>query len=450
MGKGDYAMSKCITRREALCRIGGFALGSALLPVMEQLGHADAKRPNIIVILSDDQGYGEVGCYGGKIPTPHLDSLAKQGVRLTQFYVSTPLCSPTRSSLMSGKYPQRTGVTRLVQPEDDNSYGLPTSIVSLPECLRAAGYKTGMVGKWHLGFGSKLRPCARGFDEYYGFLCGAADYFEHTKANPPHDKYMYKNDEPFDEKGYLTDLFTREAVSFINRSAGGKKPFFLYLPYNAVHVPNEAPEEWVKKCDGDVHGAMLACMDDGIGKVMEALKDKGIEDDTLVIFFSDNGSPMPELNGGLRGKKSLLYEGGIRVPFIARRPGHIPAGKVIDEPMISMDIYATVAAAAGAKAPKDIDGRDCAKVLAGKAKSPHKILFWRHGKLSAARKGNWKMVHPDGKAPELYDLSTDRNETKDLAADKPDIVNDLLARHEEWLDKSLPEGQRAQSAMNSK
>lgn len=443
-------MNNGITRREALARIGGFALGSALIPVMDRLGYADTKHPNIIVILSDDQGYGEGGCYGGKIPTPNIDLLAKQGVRLTNFYDSTPLCSPTRSSLMSGKYPQRTGVTQLVRPPDGNEYGLPFNALSLAECLKAAGYKTGMVGKWHLGFGSKLRPCARGFDEYFGTLCGATDYYKHTMASDASQKLMYKNDELFDEDGYLTDLFTREAVSFVNRHAGEKQPFFLYLPFNAVHVPNEAPEEWIKKCDGDVHGAMLACMDDGIGKVMKALKDKGVEDNTLVIFFSDNGSPTPGLNGGLRGKKNGLYEGGIRVPFIARWPGHFPAGKVIDETMISMDIYATVAAAAGAKAPKDIDGKDYTKVLAGKAKSQHDILFWRHNKTSVVRKGTWKMVHTDGQPAELYDLSTDRNETKDLSADKPDVLKDLLARHKEWLSKALSEGQAAQAAMKGK
>ena len=185
-------MSSGITRREALVGIGGLAVGAALLPMIEPLGCAATKRPNIIVILSDDQGYGEVGCYGGKVPTPNLDLLAKHGVRLTQFYVSTPLCSPTRGSLMSGMYPQRTGVVRLVEYQDDNAYGLPTGIVSLPECLKAAGYNTGMVGKWHLGFGSKLRPRARGFDEYYGTLCGSTDYYAHTKERPPNDKYMYR------------------------------------------------------------------------------------------------------------------------------------------------------------------------------------------------------------------------------------------------------------------
>ena len=433
-----------MTRREALATLGKAAIGAAMVPMLGQLAYGKSeKRPNIVLILADDLGYGSLGCYGGTAPTPNLDALTKQGVRLTQFYVSTPLCAPTRSSLMSGKYPQRTGMTRNVRPEDEEiHFGLPRSEKTLAECLKAAGYHTGHVGKWHLGHNKDLRPCARGFDEYYGFLAGMVDdYYTHVFQGK---KYSYKQDEPFDEPGYITDLFTREAVSFIDRHAA--EPFFLYLAYNAPHGPHQAPDEWMKRAKGDALNATIACMDDGIGKVLQTLKEKGIEDNTLFIFLSDNGSPQDVRNGGLRGSKGTVHEGGIRVPFIARWPGHIPVGKVVDEPLISMDIYATVAAVTGVKPPKDLDGKNAAGVLAGKSNSPHKVLFWRYKELSAIRRGDWKLVRNADNPVQLYNLKSDPGEKNNLAVENPEMVKELLHKHEEWLVKADAEGQAKQKA----
>ena len=232
-----------VSRREALCRMGKIAAGAALAPMIGSLAWAEdvgARRPNILLIESDDMGYSDPGCYGGRCSSPNLDRLATEGVRLTDFYVAAPLCAPTRVSILTGKTPQRTSLAR--NPKyTDNEDGLSPSEITIAEVLRGAGYHTGLVGKWHLGYAPKFRPRRQGFDEYFGFLSGWADYFQHTYRQGT--KWMFRNDEPYDEPGvYMTDLLTREAISFINRNAS--KPFFLYLPYNAPHGPIQAPDEW--------------------------------------------------------------------------------------------------------------------------------------------------------------------------------------------------------------
>jgi len=423
-----------ISRREALCRMGKIAAGAALAPMIGSLAWAEdagARRPNILLIESDDMGYSDPGCYGGRCSSPNLDRLATEGVRLTDFYVAAPLCAPTRVSILTGKTPQRTSLVR--NPKyTDNEAGLSPSEITIAEVLRGAGYHTGLVGKWHLGYAPKFRPRKQGFDEYFGFLSGWADYFQHTYRQGT--KWMFRNDEPYDEPGvYMTDLLTREAISFINRNASKPKPFFLYLPYNAPHDPIQAPDEWKERFGGDTYKAMIACMDDGIGKVLAALRENGIENNTLVVFMNDNGSPNAEKNKPLSGAKRSLQEGGIRVPFIARWPGKIPAGEVIDAPAISMDLFATFAAVARAKAPRNVDGKDLTDVLSGNSKSVHDIIFWQHGNQKAARQGRMKLLREANRPDRLYDVVNDLGETKDLAAENSNLVKTLGAALDQWL-----------------
>lgn len=428
-----------ISRREALCKMGRIAAGAALAPLVGSLGWtAEGEgvcRPNILLIEADDLGYGDLGCYNGICSTPNLDNLAGEGVRLSHFYVAAPLCAPTRVSLMTGKTPQRTSLIWNPRPMDMED-GLSPDETTIAEVLGSAGYHTGLVGKWHLGYGAKFRPRRQGFDEYFGFLSGSADYFTHGYRGPR--TWMFKNDEPYDEPGvYMTDLLTREAVSFVNRNAS--RPFFLYLAYNAPHGPIQAPEEWVKRFDGHVYKAMVACMDDGIGKVLAALKKNGIEDNTLVVFLSDNGGVLSAgedvrgSNAPLSGGKGTLKEGGIREPFIARWPGRIPTGEVIDVPAISMDLFATFAAVAGAKPPRNIDGRDMMDVLTRKSKSLHGILFWQCKGWTAARRGELKLLREKGKRDRLYNIVKDPAEKLDLSAKYPKTVKALSAALDRWL-----------------
>jgi len=428
-----------ISRREALCRIGKIAAGAALAPMMGNLAWAaegkQSRQPNIILIVADDLGYGDLGCYNGVCSTPNLDELAEEGARLMHFYVAVPLCAPTRVSLMTGKTPQRTSL--IWNPNSmDKEDGLSPEEVTIAEVLKRDGYHTGLVGKWHLGYAPKFRPRKQGFDEYFGFLSGSADYFTHAYRGPR--TWMFRNDEPYDEPGvYMTDLLTREAVSFINRNAS--RPFFLYLAYNAPHGPIQAPEEWVKRFDGHVYKAMVACMDDGIGKVLAALKENGIGDDTLVVFLGDNGGVVSAgedvrgSNAPLSGGKGTLKEGGIREPFIARWPGKIPAGKIIDVPAISMDLFPTFAAVAGAEPPRGIDGRDMVDVLAGRSKSLHGMLFWQCKGQAAARSGELKLLREKGQPDRLYNVVRDPGEKNDLSAEYPKTVRALSAALDRWL-----------------
>jgi len=303
------------------------------------------------------------------------------------------------------------------------------------------------VGKWHLGFDPKYQPTARGFDEFFGFLGGAHPYFAGEAARKAGGaNSIMRGKEPVVEKEYLTDAFTREAVAFIDRHKA--EPFFLYLPYNAAHAPMQAPPKYLDKFAGiaderrRTHAAMMSCLDDGLGRVLAKLKESGLEDDTLVLFESDNGGPTrmtTSSNGPLRGYKAQVYEGGIREPMIVRWPGHVPAGKVYDEPVISLDFYATAAAAAGAEPPAErrLDGVDLLPYLDGKKSGPpHEYLFWRMGQQSAVRKGNWKLVKIGAQAAALYDLATDIGESKDLAAEKPEVRDALAKALAEW-DKQL-------------
>jgi arylsulfatase A-like enzyme len=432
------------TRRQFLKRAGSAAASIALLRGIgrAQENRDNKRRPNIVVIVGDDMGYADVGCQGcTDIPTPNIDSIAKNGIRFSNGYVSCPVCSPTRAGLSTGRYQQRFGHEYNTGPPPgglQEHVGLPLSEVTIANVLKSAGYVTGAVGKWHLGMAPHFHPLKRGYDEFFGFLHGGHSYLDPGLGtfNP-----ILRGTEPVDEKEYLTDAFSREAVAFIERHA--REPFFLYLAYNAVHTPMQAPERYqnsfqhVTDPKRRTYAGMMTAMDEGIGKVLLKLRDLGIEKDTLLFFFSDNGGPT-QANGSdntpLRGTKGMMYEGGIRVPFLVQWPARLKAGQVCDHPVIALDVLPTVAAAGGAELPKDrpIDGVNLLPYLTGRKQgTPHEMLFWRSGGNHAVRKGNWKLVTMAGETG-LYDLAADIGESRDRRQDKPEVFSELKQEFERW------------------
>ncbi|MBM4061451.1 MAG: sulfatase [Planctomycetes bacterium] len=440
------------------------------------LGHAQqqappaapaAKPPNVVLLVADDLGYGELGCYGGKdVPTPHLDALARDGVRATSGYVTCPVCAPTRAALLTGRYQQRFGLefnpgNARLAPAD---YGLPKDQPTLAERLLPAGYATGMVGKWHLGYREGARPTERGFQEFFGFLAGAHGYrpldanapAEPKPADPAADPVADPADETAGlnpilrgttmvaEKQWLTAALAREAVGFAGRHH--KEPFFLYVPFNAVHAPLQAPpaqREQFAELQGKrrTFAAMLRGLDDAVGAILAELDQKGQRENTLVVFLSDNGGPTRSTtssNGPLRGFKGQVWEGGVRVPMLLRWPGRIPAGTVCDAPIATIDLAATVLAAGGLKA-EGLDGRDLLPFLGGARKEPPRSeLCWRFGEQRAIRQGKWKLVTIGDAKPQLFDLERDVGESKDLAADEPEVVAKLRAAWQVWDEQNQP------------
>ncbi len=441
--------------------------------------------PNIVLLVADDLGYGELGCQGNaQIPTPNIDSIAKNGVRFTQGYVTAAYCSASRAGFLTGRYQTRFGYefNPIGHHNEDENAGLPPSEITLAEHLAEAGYVTALVGKWHLGGHARFHPHRHGFDEFFGFtheghyfvpppyegvttmlrrkvLPGGGEgrwtsqdgkmvYSTHMGHNEPDydaNNPIVRGGQPVAEEEYLTDALTREAVSFIWRCRD--RPFFLYLPYNAVHSPLQGADAYVEKFAHitDVHrrifAAMLANLDDSVGSVLEALRDAELAENTLVFFISDNGGPTKELtssNAPLRDGKGSVYEGGVRVPFLMQWPEQLPAGKVYEQPVISLDIFATAAAAAKKPAnPAKIDGVDLLPFLLGRnAENPHGALFWRLGKKSALRLGDWKLLRNPARGRggdwELYNLAEDVSEASDLAAANPEKLAQLAAEWEKW------------------
>ena len=405
------------------------------------------RKPNIVLIVADDLGYADLGVQGCKdIPTPNIDSIAQNGVRFTNGYVSCPVCSPTRAGLMTGRYQQRFGHEFNSGPADvaNPEFGLPLAETTLAERLKPLGYATGMFGKWHLGFRPEMHPQKRGFDEFYGFLGGAHSY---QSIGAGGNGAVLEGTEPVSELDYTTDAFTRGAVSFIDHHRD--EPFFLYLPYNAVHLPLEALEKYKSRFPAiedkkrRVYAAMLSAMDDGVGQVLAKLRERGLEENTLVLFISDNGGPTAQTtssNKPLRGYKGQVLEGGIRIPFMAQWKGHIPAGKVDARPVISLDIHPTALAVAGGAVPESgLDGVNLLPLLTQeKADAAHDRLFWRFGEQSAARAGDWKLLQYEDAAPQLYNLADDIGEATDLADKNPEKVKELQAAYDEWNAKNIP------------
>lgn len=408
---------------------------------------AAGRKPNVLVIVSDDHGYVDAGFQGGKdVPTPNLDALAKSGVRCTSGYVSHPFCSPTRAGLLTGRQQQRFGheYNPVFDPLDVKE-GLPLSERLLPEFMKDAGYRTGWVGKWHLGSSPAHLPSARGFEDAYGFVGGGHRFINWKPDGRQYTLPLTRNgkDESIDPAEHLTLRFGKEAARFIGAEAG--RPWFLYLAFNAPHTPHEPTEEAlapfaeVKDPNRKKYLAQVALLDRAIGDVMEALRKSGQDKDTLIFFFSDNGGPVKNgaHNGTLNGQKGQVFEGGVRVPFIVSWPASLPVGATYDRPVSSLDVFATALARAGVTPPPDRkrDGVDLVPFLRGETQSdPHEFLAWRSSVNLAwgLREGDWKLVRQRGQPDKLFDLAADRDETKDLSAEKPEQLRKLVARLEAW------------------
>jgi arylsulfatase A-like enzyme len=414
---------------------------------------ADKRPPNVVVLLADDLGYGDIGVHGCKdIPTPNIDAMAARGVRCTNGYVSGPYCSPTRAGLLTGRYQQRFGHEfnpRLLR-QGGRGEGLPVEEKTLPQLLRDAGYATGLVGKWHLGEEEQFHPLNRGFQEFYGFLAGSHSYFE---SDDPNRGPIYRGREKVELDGYLTDVLAREAAAFIDRHK--QQPFFLYLAFNAVHTPMEAPERLLQKfahvadANRRTYCAMTASLDEAVGTVLDKLRAAGLEENTLVFFLSDNGGPVGKFgpngsrNDPLRGSKGDTWEGGIRVPFLVQWKGTLEPA-VYELPVIQLDIAATALDLAGVPTKGVLlDGVNLLPYLKFQASgAPHQRLFWRFGEQMAVREvGGWKLVRASGSAtpygdvpdkPMLFNLLEDIGEQKDLAAEHPDKVRELQAAWDRW------------------
>lgn len=436
---------------------------SLLASAASLLAAAAPTQPNVLLIVADDLGYNDVGFQGGRdIPTPQLDRLAASGVRCTNGYVSYPVCSPSRAGFITGRYQQRFG--HEFNPRWQSEDGLPLSQPTMADALRAAGYTTGIVGKWHLGSRPLHHPNRRGFDEFYGFLGGGHRYLpgSHvdvevgagkkagTTPDAEHAGPMLRNASEEPEPPELTTRLGEEARSFVERHGRGPKPWFLYLAFNAPHTPLQARADMLKKFASitderrRTYAAMVATVDEAVGRVLDALDASGQRQRTLVFFFSDNGGPMTKRNanashnGILRGQKGDVFEGGIRVPFLVSWPGRLPAGGSYDQPVIALDVLPTALAAAGAKRDPGLpplDGVDLLPFLTGSNQAaPHARLFWRMdaGAAFAVREGKWKWFRTYENAPQLYDLSTDPGERNDLAGKHPDIAARLAGAAAEW------------------
>jgi arylsulfatase A-like enzyme len=407
----------------------------AVLALAAALHAEEPRPPNVVLIVADDLGWAETGAQGATdVPTPAIDSIAREGVRFRQGYVTCPVCAPTRAGLLTGRYGQRFGFEFNPGPERsaEPDFGLPTTEKTLAESLRARGYATGMVGKWHLGYRAPRRPTERGFDEFFGFLAGAHPY---RPRAPRNRAAVLRGLEPVDEPLYLTDAFAREAAAFIDRHA--KEPFFLYLAFNAVHAPLQARDDAFAAIADPrrrAFASMLAAMDEAIGKVLLRLREHGIEERTLVFFLSDNGGPTPQTssrNTPLRGFKGQVFEGGIRVPFLVRWKGTIPAGRVFEAPVSSLDVVPTALAAAGAEA-SGLDGVDLLPFLRGEREGrPHDALFWRFGDQAAVRVGDFKLVMAKGTTM-LFDLAADAGESKDVLGDQEGRGEEMKAAYDRW------------------
>jgi len=435
---------------------------------------AAVERPNIVFILSDDQGFADIGYRSREVVTPHLDALAAGGVRLEQFYVQ-PVCTPTRAALMTGLYPLRLGLQLgVIKPE--SRHGLPLKVRTLPQALRAAGYFTALCGKWHLGNGGpEYLPTARGFDHQYGFYLGMTDYFTHRRDG---GLDWHRQDRALREEGYVTDLIAAEATALIERHWGGPKPLFLYVAFSAPHTPLQATEPWLERfahiadLKRRTHVAMIAQMDDAIGRIVAALDRKGLREKTLIVFSYDNGANLPVGdNGPLRDQKGSVYEGGVRVPAFAHWPGRLPAGRLVTQPLHMVDWHPTLLRLAGATAaPDPLDGRDLWSALIDPkaAAVRDEILINAAPGTGALRRGDWKLVvngqlRYKGGTPradftwaelaeeaklgpadvarpqvELFHLASDPGEARDLAAAEPGRVRELTARYEDYARAAVP------------
>jgi arylsulfatase A-like enzyme len=413
----------------------------------------ESRPPNIVLITADNLGYGDLHCYGNQdIQTPHLDRLATQGVRCLDFYTASPTCTASRAALLTGRYPAHNGLEHQLSSAENLGVGLRHSERLIPQFLKPRGYATACFGKWNIGFAPGSRPTERGFDTFLGHASGNIDYYSHVYAGR-HD--MYRGTEAAHVEGYSTDLFADAAAEFIHRHRA--RPLFVYLPFNAPHFPqarNKQPgqkvrwqaPDWAFEAYGvspdtqdarQRYRAVVTAMDAGVGRIMKQLAEDHLSDETLLIFFSDNGAFMlPDrglevaMNRPLRDGGVTLWEGGIRVPCIVRWPGQIPPGSLCREMLLSCDFFAMALSAAGAPLPDDrmIDGRDPTATLSGKGPSPHEALFFRYKESLAMRQGHYKLIREGARKPwQLFDLAKDLGEQHDVAAEHPRVVEQMQA-----------------------
>ena len=418
---------------------------------------APTSPPNLIVILTDDQGYHDVGFNGCKdIPTPNLDSIASNGVRFTSGYISSPFSSPSRAGLLTGRYPERFGYERDSgwQPNNPDS-GLPATETTLADALGKVGYETGMIGKWHLGSNPAMHPLKRGFNEFYGFLGAGLRYLpedltiDQTRKAKTEDEswclWLMRNQEPVKTTNYLTDEFSEEAVRFIARHQD--KPFFLLASYNAPHAPLQATEKYLSRFPKIIglhrktYAAMMSAVDDGVGSMLAELRKDGLEERSLVVYLSSSGGALDANssdNYPLRGSKIYPWEGGWRVPFAMQWPGHLPKRMTYDQPVLSLDIFATITALANApiSPERPLDGVNLVPYLTGqKAGPPHDAIYLRMPVMGAyaVRSGDYKLVVPAaGQAAQIYNLSKDISELDNLAGANPALVKELERKHVAW------------------
>jgi arylsulfatase A-like enzyme len=426
------------------------AVLSVLMAATSGLCSAAADRPNVVFIMTDDLGYGDLGVYGAPdTSTPEIDRLASQGVRLTNFYSNGPACSPTRAGFITGRYQQRVGIERpLGNPStDDAKAGLKANGRTLPQLLKDDGYATALIGKWHLGYLKQNSPNAHGFDYFFGYRSGYIDYYRHTDGDGQPD--LYENDKSVTAEGYMTDLITDRSVAYIRDRK--ERPFFLSVQYSAPHWPYQRPDQPSVARDNARHlqphdqdtstradyVAMLERADAGVGRILAALDEAGIAGNTLVIFTNDNGGEWLSRNAPFFHRKLSLWEGGIRVPAILRWPGHLPAGGVSEQVGITMDLTATILAVTRTPVPTGLrlEGMDLMPVLSGAAPKTERTLFWRidaYGQTQqAVRSGEWKLL-VDGGASLVFNLEDDPGERRDLANQRQDIARRLRPLLDDW------------------
>mgnify|MGYP005840760963 CR=1 FL=1 len=446
------------TRTSRLLAIGSLAFALLQTACAQPELSTERSAPNLIVIMADDLGYADVGLNGGtEIPTPHIDQLAAEGVNFTDAYASYSVCGPSRAGFITGRYQQRFGFERNpAWKPSDPSVGVPLEETTLAEALRPLGYTSAIIGKWHLGAHENHHPLNRGFDEFFGHLGGGHRYFpdelyisDYREARNEPESYVtmiMRDHEAVPTTRYLTDEFTHEALEFIRRQEADA-PFFLFLSYNAPHAPLQAPDDviaqfsHVKDKKRRIYSAMVTVLDQGVGQIMELLDELELNEDTLVVFLSDNGGPTRSNasdNAPLRGTKSMPFEGGFRVPFAARWPGVIPAGTSFGEPVSSLDIFATIAALNGIEAAPErpLDGVNLIPYVRGeKSGTPHPQIYLRMFDTNAMayREGDFKILSPKrSDVVRLFNVEADISESRNLAATNPERVKAMLEDYQKW------------------
>lgn len=443
-------MNATMSRRKFLktCSVGVAALG---LPAIGSTQQTKAKKPNIIIIMADDLGYGDLSSYDGWIDTPNLDRMANEGMKFTDYHASAPVCSPTRTALLTGRYQQRAGIPGVVYARHDNNrhQGLRLSELTFAEVAKEVGYATGVFGKWHVGYQEKFNPVHQGFDEFRGYVSGNVDYISHIDGVGIHD--WWDENEKIREEGYVTHLINEHSVQFIRDNQD--EPFCLYVAHEAPHYPFQGPDDEAIREEGNpgkedrdpervkrAYTEMVQVMDDGIGQILDALEDLNLSENTFVFFCSDNGAMSFGSNGDFRGWKGSLWEGGHRVPAIAWWPGKVQPGTTTDALTITMDIMPTIAELVGHTFPPEhkIDGRSLLPVILHRETYEDRWLFWEYEEQQAARQGQWKVLRnvDVGGRPRLgvglFNLAEDPSETTNLADQYPERTKSMIAALGDW------------------